>query len=772
MIQQTFQVKGMHCASCSSIITKKLQKLPGIESCDVNFATEKANISFDDTKVTTKDMNNEINKLGYQLSSDPHAEHNMSDMKSSSDKMMANGEDHAQHLGLNLSKDEKLEELEKLRVKVDFGIPLSLLVFAFMMWDIGSNIFPNNIPEFPIPMPLFNTISFIISTIFMFWIGRPYLVALIRFIKYRVANMDSLVGIGTFTAYLYSSTVLLFPGIGNYFALPQYLYFDVAIVVIGFITLGKYLEARSKLKTGEAIEKLLNLQAKTALVVREGKEIEVPISEVVVGDIIRVKPGGKVPVDGVIISGTTSIDESMINGEPVPNDKKSEDFVIGSTMNKQGSFLFKASKVGSDTMLAQIVRMVEESQGSKAEIQNLADKVSSVFIPSVLVIAVVTFLLWISLGTYLIGFSTAFSYALLSFVGILVIACPCALGLATPTAIIVGVGKGAEHGILIKNAQSLEKLHKINMIVLDKTGTLTHGKPTVTDIISLDSSITEEEILQLSASLENNSQHPLATAVVAKSKDQKINIQEVSSFSEEEGVGVKGIIKNSHVEIRKPASSETHLSEIAKLQGQGKTVIIVIKNEKVIGLLAISDTIKPGVQQTIEKLHKLGIRTAMITGDNQKAAEHIAKQVGIDTVKAEILPQDKSNIIKELQKEGRKVAMVGDGINDAPALTQADVGIAMATGTDIAIESSDITLLSGDLSKIPQAIKLSRSTIRTVKQNLFWAFIYNIIGIPLAAGLFYPIFGIFLNPIFAGLAMGLSSVSVVSNSLLLKRLKL
>ena len=762
----------MHCASCSSIITKKLQKLPGVESCEVNFATEKAKISFDNKRVTTNDMNNEINKLGYQLINGSHQGHSIPDMKSSSDNMMENVEDHSQHLGLNLSKDEKLKELEELRVKVDFGIPLSLVVLAFMMWDISSNIFPNNIPSLPIPMPFFNTISFIISTIFMFWIGKPYLEALIRFIKYRVTNMDSLVGIGTITAYLYSSTILLFPGVGKYFALPEYLYFDVAIVVIGFITLGKYLEARSKLRTGEAIEKLLNLQAKTALVVRGGKEIEIPISEVVVGDIIRVKPGAKIPVDGVITDGTSSIDESMINGESVPNDKKIGDIVIGSTMNKQGSFLFRASKVGSDTVLSQIVKMVEESQGSKAEIQNLADKVSSVFIPSVLAIAVISFLLWVSVGSYFIGFSHAISFALLSFVGILVIACPCALGLATPTAIIVGVGKGAEHGILIKNAQSLEKLHKIDMIVFDKTGTLTFGKPTLTDIITLDSLINDDELLQLSASLENNSQHPLAIAVVAKSKDKKIKILEVSSFMEEEGIGVKGKIKNANIEIRKPSVSDTNISELSKLQGQGKTVIVIVKNNKTVGLLAISDTIKPNVKQTIEKFHKLGIRTAMITGDNQKAADHIARQVGIDTVRAEILPKDKSNIIKELQKEGRKVAMVGDGINDAPALTQADVGIAMATGTDIAIESADITLLSGDLSKIPQAIKLSRSTIRTVKQNLFWAFIYNFIGIPLAAGLFYPIFGIFLNPIFAGLAMGLSSVSVVSNSLLLKRLKI
>lgn len=773
MIQQTFQVKGMHCASCSSIITKKLRKLPGVNSCDVNFATEKANISFDDTKVTTKDMNNEINKLGYQLSNGPHLGHTMSDIKSSSDDKMANRDDHSQHLGLSLSKDEKLKELEELRVKVDFGTPLSLLVFAFMMWDISSNIFPNNIPRFPMPMSLLNTISFIISTIFMFWIGRPYLVALIRFIKYRVANMDSLVGIGTFTAYLYSSVVLLFPVIGNFFSLPQYLYFDVAIVVIGFITLGKYLEAGSKLKTGEAIEKLLNLQAKTALVVRDGKEIEIPISEVKVGDIIRVKPGAKIPVDGIITDGSSSIDESMINGEPIPSDKKPGDIVIGSTMNKQGSILFRASKVGSDTMLAQIVKMVEESQGSKAEIQNLADKVSSVFIPSVLIIAVITFALWISLGTYFIGFSTAFSFAILSFVGILVIACPCALGLATPTAIIVGVGKGAENGILIKNAQSLEKLHKVNTIVLDKTGTITTGKPIVADIVSLDSSLLEKKLLHIAASVESLSQHPLAFAIAENWKSKySTSLINVTHFKETEGIGVEGIAEKNKVVIRKPIMKDQNISKISDLQSEGKTVVVVEIAGKTIGIIAISDTIKSNAKQTIKKLHDLGMHTVMLTGDNNKAAEYIAKQVGIENVMSEVLPQDKSRIIKQLQKEGKVVAMIGDGINDAPALTQAEVGIAMATGSDIAIDSADIILLGGDIEKVPRAIKLSRSTIRTIKQNLFWAFIYNVIGIPVAAGLLYPFFGIFLNPIFAGLAMALSSVSVVSNSLLLKRIKI
>ncbi len=770
MINKAYQVKGMHCASCSSIITKKLKKLQNIESCDVNFATEKANVSFDEKKVTTTDLNNQIEKLGYTLVEESHAGHGMpTSIGAHSEKSSA---DHSEHLGFSLSKEAKIKELQQFKAKINLVLPISLLVFATMIWDIASKFFPASIPAIPIPMQILNTIYFILASIFMFWIGQPYLKALVRFAKYRVANMDLLVGIGTFTAYIYSSVLLLFPRVTSYFNLPEHTYFDVTIVVIGFITLGKYLESRSKLKTGEAIEKLLGLQAKSALVVRDGKEIDIPIDEVVVGDIIRVKPGGKIPVDGEIIDGATSIDESMINGEPVPVDKKKGDIVIGSTINKQGSILFKASKVGSETMLSQIVRMVEESQGSKAEIQNLADKASSIFIPSVLVIAVLSFVAWMTVGVFLLGFSQAFSFALLSFVGVLVIACPCALGLATPTAIIVGVGKGAEHGILIKNAQSLEKLCKVNMVIFDKTGTLTHGKPVVTDVIPVGSSISHEKVLNIASSLESQSSHPIAHAVIREAEKTNMDNLKVSHFEEKEGVGVVGEIEGTSFAVTRPSSKNKNISDVINLQSQGKTVILVKKEDEVVGIIAISDTVKPDVKKVIERLHQMNIQIVMVTGDNQKAAEYIAQQLEIDTVKAEVMPKEKSSIIKEFQKMGNNVAMVGDGINDAPALTQADVGIAMATGTDIAIESADIALLSGDLSKIPQAINLSRLTIRTVKQNLFWAFIYNIIGIPLAAGVFYPIFGIFLNPIFAGFAMAMSSVSVVSNSLLLKRVKI
>lgn len=767
---QSFQVKGMHCASCSNIISKKLKKLDGVTECDVNFATEKAKVSFNPNQVSVENMNGEINKLGYSLVSN-QGEHQMQNMDHPMEGMDHSKMDHSEHLGLNQTKDEKLKELEYLQTKVNFVLPITFMVFLLMMWDVLAKLF-SNIPNLPIPMELFTTISFILSTVVLFWIGKPYLEAVVRFAKYRVANMDSLIGIGTLTAYLYSSAIFLFPVIRTFLKLPEYTYFDVTIVVIGFITLGKFLEARSKLRTGEAIEKLLNLQAKTAIVLRDNKEIEIPISEVVSGDLIVVKPGQKVPVDGVITDGQSSIDESMINGEPLPVDKNIGDLVIGSTINKQGRFVFKATKVGSETMLSQIIKMVEESQGSKAQIQNLADTVSSVFIPAVLVIAVLTLITWLTVGAYFLGFAPALSFGLLAFVGILVIACPCALGLATPTAIIVGVGKGAEHGILIKNAESLEKLHKVNTIVLDKTGTITNGKPVVTDIIVSDTSFNEKKLMQLAGSLEKNSNHPLASAIVEKSVEYKSALMPVDSFKEIEGIGVEGTIGKNAVFVRKPTKDEQAEKQIEKLQSQGKTVIVVEVNKQLIGVIAISDTVKNNAKEVIAKLHQLKIKTVMLTGDNRKAAEYIAKLVGIDEVKAEVLPQEKSEVIKELQRDGRVVAMAGDGINDAPALTQAEVGIAMATGSDIAIESADITLLGGDIAKLPQAINLSRSTIRTIKQNLFWAFIYNVIGIPLAAGLFYPLFGIFLNPIFAGLAMALSSVSVVGNSLLLKNKRL
>lgn len=756
MIHKTLKIKGMHCASCAAAITNKVSKLGGVGSVNVNFATEKAAVSFDGDVVSVDKMNNEIEKLGYTFVDESETQI----IKDS------NG----MHRDVHVSKDEKMKELLAMKTKTEFVLPIALLVFILMLWDIGAKLF-SSIPNLPLPMPIFNTISMVLASITLFWIGQPFLQGVVKFAKYRVASMDTLIGIGTLVAYLYSMSIMLFPLLRAALELPETTYFDVTIVVIGFVMLGKYLEARSKLRTGEAIEKLLGLQAKTALLWRDGTEVEVPVSDVQIGDILIVKPGSKIPVDGVIVEGYSSLDESMITGEPIPVDKKIGDFVVGATINKQGNFKFKATKIGSDTVLAQIIKMVEDAQGSKAPIQALADKISSVFVPIVLVIAVLSLILWLTVGASVLGFSTALSYGILSFVGVLVIACPCALGLATPTAIIVGVGKGAGHGILIRNAEALEKLSRVDTVVFDKTGTITKGRPEVTDIISLDTSWTDRDILRVSASVEKLSEHPLADAVVVKATEQKISFEPVTNFEALEGVGVEGVIDNTHIAIHKP-SQDTSTGTIKALQEQGKTVVVIEVDKKQIGLIALSDTLKEESKEAVAKLHARNIKVIMLTGDNYIAASYIAKLAGIDAVIAEVVPQEKAGKIKELQSNGATVAMVGDGINDAPALVQADVGIAMGTGTDVAIESAGITLLGGDVSKIAQAITLSKMTMRGIKQNLFWAFIFNVIGIPLAAGLFYPVFGWLLNPAFAGLAMAFSSVSVVSNSLRIKAKKL
>ncbi len=657
----------------------------------------------------------------------------------------------------------KADELKDQKMKTEFALPISLLVFVIMMWDVAARSF-TWVPNLPIPMALLDTLLLILSSIILFWVGQPFVLGFTRFVRYRVANMDTLVGLGTLSAYLYSAMVTLFPPVSKLLRLPQGTYFDVVIVVIGFVTLGKYLEARSKQRTGAAIEKLLSLEAKTATVVRSGAEVTIPISEVVVGDMVVVKPGAKIPVDGVITEGATSIDESMITGEPIPTDKTVGDVVIGATINKQGTITFRASKVGTDTMLAHIIDMVQKAQGSRAPIQALADTISAVFVPVVLVIALLSFVLWLVLGAGPLGQQAAVANALLSFVGVLVIACPCALGLATPTAIIVGVGKAAEHGILIKDAEALQRFGRVTTLVFDKTGTITKGQPDVTDVVPADTKSTSESLLQLAASVEKKSEHPLAEALVRYAADRAIALLPVEQFIALPGIGVRGTIQGKTIEVRKPTAGETG-KELVAMQQMGKTVVEVFENEKRIGIIAFSDTLKPEAVEAIRVLHKKGIRTVMLTGDNKAAAETIAQQAGIETVIAEVTPEIKAQKIKELQQKGERVAMAGDGINDAPALAQADVGIAMATGTDVAIESAAITLLHGDIKKIAQALSLSRSTMATVKQNLFWAFIFNIVGIPLAAGAFYPLTGWLLNPIFAGLAMAFSSVTVVSNSL-------
>ena len=735
----------MHCASCASILDRKLSKLEGIKSANINFATETARIEFDPTQTNLGKINAAIEKLGYSL-------------------LAAEKEDTPQ-----TRKKEK--ELGRLKTKAIFALPLAIMTFAYMMWNILPGIIPA-VPAPPIPMEFANTIFMVLATIVIFWIGQPFLKGIFRFVRYGTADMDTLVGIGTLSAYVYSTVITLFPQVRGLLQIPEYTYFDATIVVIGFVTLGKYLEARSKIKTGQAIEKLAGLQAKTGLVLRDGKEIEVAISDIKINDIVRVLPGAKIPVDGVIIDGQSSVDESMITGESIPIDKKAGDTVIGATINKQGSFKFRATKIGATTMLSQIIKIVQEAQGSKAPIQGLADRISAVFVPIVLVIALAAFAAWIMFGTPSIGFAAALSFAISSFVGVLVIACPCALGLATPTAIIVGVGKGAEYGILIKNAESLEKLGAVDTVVFDKTGTITKGRPEVTDIVTIGNEFSENEVLQFSASLEKLSEHPLAPAIVKKASNLNLPLLPANNFIALEGAGVKGIIDGKEISVRKPGTAETKNDQLLNLQQLGKTVVVVEINGKISAMIALSDTLKDEAVVAIANLRKKNIKTVMLTGDNQAAANYIAKLAGIDEVIAQVLPREKAQKIKYLQSQGRKVAMAGDGINDAPALVQADVGIAMATGTDVAIESAGIILLHGDIKKISQAIELSRATLATIKQNLFWAFIYNAIGIPIAAGALYPIWGIALNPIFAGLAMAFSSVSVVSNSLRLKTKKL
>ena len=759
----TYPVKGMHCASCASIIEKTFKKTEGVNFVQVNYGTETAKVTFDETKTSPVQLSSKIEPLGYSL------------IVPTVNEMGMSASEHAEHLGLNQSKKEKFAELADMKTKVMSVIPLAIFSIFVMGWDILVQF--KIIPVVPyFWSEFFHHLLPIMATYTLFVVGKPYLLGFYRFLRYGKANMDTLVGIGTSVAFVYSFIITAFEQSLSPYINVAHTYYDVTIVVIAFITLGKYLESRSKLKTGDAIEKLLNLQAKTALVVRDGKEVEIPIGQVVHGDMIVVKPAGRIPVDGIIAEGLSFVDEAMISGEPIAVEKKVGDNVIAGTINTTGSFVFKATKIGSETMLARIVAMVEEAQGSRAPIQALADKISSVFVPIVLVLAFVSLGLWLLIGTHYLGFSQALSFGLVSFVGILVIACPCALGLATPTAIIVGVGIGAKEGILIKDAGTLEKLHKVNVLVMDKTGTITKGKPELVSIQNM-SDKTDNEIVTILATLENKSEHPIAHAVTVYAKERELVLYSVEHFEAVKGKGLKGIINEieyyaGNTKLITDLGFSFDLSAIEKETTEGKTPVILATKEKVLGIVMVADAIKPEAKESLVQLKKLGIHTVMLTGDNRNTAQFIANLVNVNEVVAEVLPEDKLDIIKKFQKEGKIVAMVGDGVNDAPALAQADVGIAMATGTDVAIESAGITLLYGDLSKLVKAINLSKVTMRGIKQNLFWAFFYNIIGIPLAGGLFYPFFHILLNPIFAGLAMALSSVSVVGNSLRLKNKKL
>lgn len=704
---KTFEIKGMHCASCVRVLERSLGKVEGVSQANVNLATGKATVTLDPKKVSDEHLKTEVAKVGYKAMIDE-------EIKSEDEQ-----------------KKEKQKELNDLRNKVLVSLGLGTLI----LWGSFRGIM-TTAPNF-----LQNSwVQLLLALPVQFWAGLMFYQATIPALRHRTANMDTLVAIGTTVAFGYSAFVTIFPQVVKGLGIDPIPYFDTATIIIGLILLGRYFEAKAKAGTSEAIKKLIGLQAKTARVIRNGKEIDIPIDQVVFGDVIRVRPGEKIPVDGVILEGESAVDESMITGESIPVDKNSGDTVVGATMNKTGTFTFRATKVGQETMLAQIIKLVEAAQGSKAPIQRLADLISSYFVPVIIMLAIATFVVW-----YVFGPSPALLYALLNTVAVLIIACPCAMGLATPTAIMVGTGKGAENGILVKDAESLEIANQVKVVIFDKTGTLTKGEPVVTDF-------TDKRTLQLAASLEKGSEHSLAAAILKKATDEKIKLLAVSGFRAIAGIGVEGYIDGKKVTFGKP----------------GMTLMV---DGKKIGTVMVADTIKDSAKVGVKKLNDMAIETVMITGDNQKTADAIAKEVGIKRVLAEVMPDQKELEVRKIQAEGKKVAMVGDGINDAPALAAADVGIAMGTGTDVAMEAADITLVNKDLRSVAMAINLSKKTMRTIKINLFWAFGYNVILIPVAMGVLYPFFHLLLNPIFASVAMATSSISVVSNSLLLKRFK-
>lgn len=733
--KQSFSIRGMHCASCVQTTERALKKVPGVKDAVVNLATEKATVTYDTQKTTPDKLADSVAAVGYTL-----------ELEEKDDADI---------------EKEKKDSLRKLRNTVI----VSLILGTLIVW--GS--FPG-IANYAPPFLKNFWIQLALATPVQFWAGAEFYRTAISALKRRTANMDTLVALGTTVAYFYSVFVTAFPQVVINLGMDPMPYFDVSAIVIGLILLGRYLESRAKSGTSDAIKKLVGLQAKTARVVRDGEEIDIAIEQVQVGDIIRVRPGEKVPVDGMIIEGESSVDESMVTGESMPVDKTKGDTVVGSTMNSSGTFTYKATKVGSDMMIAQIIKLVQEAQGSKAPIQRLADTVSSYFVPIVIMLAFATFGVW-----YVFGPEPAFLFAMLNTVAVLIIACPCAMGLATPTAIMVGTGKGAEKGILIKDAESLEIANKIRTVIFDKTGTLTNGKPVVTDTISF-GKLAASDVLRLAASLEKGSEHSLAKAIIQKAKEEKIVVDQVAKFDAVIGHGVVGEINkkkyflgNRKLMDREKVDYKKKKSQISTLESEGKTVMMLATEGNLLGLIAVADTVKNSARKGVKALQKKGIEVVMITGDNAQTANAIAEQLSIKRVIAEVLPDQKETEVGKLQAEGKTVAMVGDGINDAPALAAADIGIAMGSGTDIAIEAANITLMGTDLQLVASAIDLSSKTMRTIRMNLFWAFGYNVLLIPVAMGVLYPFFGVLLNPILASAAMALSSVSVVSNSLLLKR---
>ena len=714
MKKTRLNVSGMHCASCSTLIEKSLKKLDGVKTSNVNFSTANANIEYDESKIDEKDFIKKIKDLGY--SADVGKDRRKQEQK---------------------EKKEIANLREKLLISSIFAIPAFILGMFFMKT----------------PLPHQDYVLWILATPVQFYIGLQFYKGTWTALKNKSANMDTLVSLGTSAAYFFSVYVVL-SGNGHQ-------YFEASAILITLVIFGKYLEAKAKGKTSEAIKKLMHLSPKKATVIRNGKEIVVKISEIELNDIILVKPGGKIPVDGIIVEGYSSVNESMITGESIPVDKNVNDNVIGGTINKQGAFKFKATKIGKNTILSGIIKLIEDAQGRKAPIQRFADNVSAYFVPVVILISILTFSSWYYL------FDAELSFALVTAVAVLVIACPCALGLATPTAIMVGTGKGAKNGILIKGGDSLETAHKLKYLIFDKTGTITKGVPEVTDIIPLGN----EDILKIAASIEKNSEHPLGEAIVEKAKTDKIVLSNISNFESIPGHGISSNIGKKkyyfgNLKLMKDLKIKVE-SDASDLEKEGKTVMYLAENKKLIGLIAVADTIKETSASAVKSLEKLGIRVYMITGDNKNTANAIAKIAGIKNVFAGVLPEDKA----KLQRHGT-VAMVGDGVNDAPALAQADIGIAMGSGTDVAMETGNIVLMKNDLMDISKAIKLSKVTMTKIRQNMFWALFYNSLGIPIAAGVLYPFTGWLLNPMLAGGAMAMSSVSVVMNSLLLKKKKI
>lgn len=745
-VTKTFDVEGMTCASCSATVEKTTSKLKGMESASVNLASERMKVTYNPLELSVRDISDAVDKAGY--------------------KAVPQEEEQTEVTGVKEDEESKEEILKKRTIlSAVFTIPLMIVSMGPMIGIMLPGIIDHM--QNPVNFALLQ----LLLTIPVMWSGRPYFEQGFKTLIKGHPNMNSLISIGTAAAFVYSLAAT-FAIIFMNADLAMMLYYETSAVILAFHTLGKYLEERSKGRMSEAIQKLMDLAPKTARIVHNGEEEEVAIEEVSPGDIIRVRPGEKMPVDGVIVKGRTAVDESMLTGESMPVAKEMGDGIIGASMNKNGSIDYRATKVGKDTTLSQIIQLVEEAQGSKAPIAKLADIITGYFVPIVMGLALVSGLVWLVAGQ-------SFIFALTILISVLVIACPCALGLATPTAIMVGTGKGAEHGVLIKSGDALEMIHNVDTIVFDKTGTLTEGKPVVTDMVVREgSSFSKETLLQLAASAEKGSEHPLGEAIVKQAEHDKLNLTDVSHFEAIPGQGLLAEIGDHTLYFgNKKLMSEQSiaidlLEETAnRLADEGKTPMYLAIDNTIEGIIAVADTLKENSVETIEALHKLGIEIAMITGDNTRTANAVAKVAGIDRVLSDVLPEDKANEVKKLQAEGKKVAMVGDGINDAPALAQADIGIAIGSGTDVAVESADVVLMRSDIKEVLTAIELSKDTLKNIKQNLFWAFAYNIVGIPIAMGGLYLLGGPLLNPAFAAAAMSFSSVSVLLNALRLKQFK-